>query len=174
MPVTWSDEKLIPLYCPGRGSNSRPSARRSFKHDQGVPRPNHSATARRRQKHRGTERERQRAILFFLWFPLCRGEADLATVTAKYGYFRNLPLAPVVGPFSPFFFVLCLSHIDLSPHRPPISAGVFLVFWNLLASLSRLFSVVYHISFRFGPCVQPISSSLNYFANYTSFSSNFS
>ena len=32
-------------YCPGRGSNSRPSARRSFKHDQGVPRPNHSATA---------------------------------------------------------------------------------------------------------------------------------
>ena len=29
MPVTWSDEKLILLYCPGRGSNSRPSARRS-------------------------------------------------------------------------------------------------------------------------------------------------
>ena len=28
MPVTWSDEKLILLYCPGRGSNSRPSARR--------------------------------------------------------------------------------------------------------------------------------------------------
>ena len=45
MPVTWSDEKLILLYCPGRGSNSRPSARRSFKHDQGVLRPNHSATA---------------------------------------------------------------------------------------------------------------------------------
>ena len=45
MPVTWSDEKLILLYCPGRRSNSRPSARRSFKHDQGVPRPNHSATA---------------------------------------------------------------------------------------------------------------------------------
>ena len=39
MPVTWSDEKLILLYCPGRGSNSRPSAHRSFKHDQGVPRP---------------------------------------------------------------------------------------------------------------------------------------
>ena len=33
---------------------------------------------------------------------------------------------------------------------------VFLVFWNLLASLSRIFSVVYHLSF--GPCVQPISS----------------
>ena len=29
MPVTWSDEKHILLYCPGRGSNSRPSARRS-------------------------------------------------------------------------------------------------------------------------------------------------
>ena len=43
MPVTWSDEKLILLDCPGRGSNSRPSARRSFKHDQGVPRPNHPA-----------------------------------------------------------------------------------------------------------------------------------
>ena len=30
MPVTWSDEKLILLYCPGRGSNSRPSTRRSI------------------------------------------------------------------------------------------------------------------------------------------------
>ena len=39
MPVTWSDEKLILLYCPGRGSNSRPSAHRGFKHGQGVPRP---------------------------------------------------------------------------------------------------------------------------------------
>ena len=39
MPVTWSDEKLILLYCPGRGSNSRRSAQRGFKHGQGVPRP---------------------------------------------------------------------------------------------------------------------------------------
>ena len=39
MPVTWSDEKLILLYCPGRGSNSRPPAHRGFKHGQGVPRP---------------------------------------------------------------------------------------------------------------------------------------
>ena len=30
------DEKLILLYCPGRGLNSRPPAHRSFKH--GVPR----------------------------------------------------------------------------------------------------------------------------------------
>ena len=36
MPVTWSDEKLILLYCSGRGSNSRPPAHRSFKHGQGV------------------------------------------------------------------------------------------------------------------------------------------
>ena len=33
------DEKLILLYCPGRGLNSRPPAHRSFKHGQGVPRP---------------------------------------------------------------------------------------------------------------------------------------
>ena len=39
MPVTWSDEKLILLYCPGRGSNSRPPAHRSIKHGQGVLRP---------------------------------------------------------------------------------------------------------------------------------------
>ena len=41
LPVTWtrSDEKLILLYCPGQGSNSRPPAHRSFKHGQGVLRP---------------------------------------------------------------------------------------------------------------------------------------
>ena len=39
VPVTWSDEKLILLYCPGRGSNSRPPAHRSFKNGQGVLRP---------------------------------------------------------------------------------------------------------------------------------------
>ena len=70
-----------------------------------------------REPRRGTERERQREteryILFFLWFPLCRGEADLL-VTAKYGYFRNLlPLVHVVALFSPFFFLLCLSQISL-------------------------------------------------------------
>ena len=37
VPVTWSDKKLILLYFPGRGWNSRPPAHRSFKH--GVPRP---------------------------------------------------------------------------------------------------------------------------------------
>ena len=40
MPVIWSDEKLILLYyCPGRGSNSRPPAHRSFKHEQGAQLP---------------------------------------------------------------------------------------------------------------------------------------
>ena len=39
LPATWSDEKLILLYCPGRGLNSPPHAHRSFKHGQGVPRP---------------------------------------------------------------------------------------------------------------------------------------
>ena len=39
IPVTWSDEKLILLYCPGRESNSRPPAHRSFKRGQGAPRP---------------------------------------------------------------------------------------------------------------------------------------
>ena len=39
--------------------------------------------------------------LFFLWFPLCRGEAGLF-VSPMYGYFCNsFPLAPVVGLFSP-------------------------------------------------------------------------
>ena len=39
MPVTWTNEKPILLYCPDRGSNSRPSAHRGFKHGQGDPRP---------------------------------------------------------------------------------------------------------------------------------------
>ena len=39
VPVTWSDEKLTLLYRPGRGSNSRPPAHRTFKHGQGVLRP---------------------------------------------------------------------------------------------------------------------------------------
>ena len=31
------NEKLILLYCPGRGLNSRPPVHRSFKHGKGVP-----------------------------------------------------------------------------------------------------------------------------------------
>ena len=46
--------------------------------------------------------------LFFLWFPLCRGEAGLL-VTPMYGYFcDSSPLVPAVGHFAPFIFLLCL------------------------------------------------------------------
>ena len=45
VPVTWSDEKLILLYSPGRGSNSRPPAHRSFKNGKASHALNHSATA---------------------------------------------------------------------------------------------------------------------------------
>ena len=95
-------------------------------------------------------------LLFFLCCPLCRGEADLL-VTAKYGYFRNL--LPFIGPCCwPFLYIFLppLPFSDRSSYSPLILAVVFLVFWNLLVSLSRFFSVVYHHSF--GPCVQPISS----------------
>ena len=41
MPVTWLDEKLILLYCPGRvrTHDLPPPTHRSFKHGQGVLRP---------------------------------------------------------------------------------------------------------------------------------------
>ena len=57
-------------------------------------------------------------ILFFLWFPLCRGEAGLF-VTPMYGYFCNsFPLVPVVGLFSQFFFLLCISQVSLHTILP--------------------------------------------------------
>ena len=56
--------------------------------------------------------------LFFVWFPLCRGEAGLL-VTPKYSHFCNFfPLLPVVGIFSPLFFLLCLSQISLHAVLP--------------------------------------------------------
>ena len=56
--------------------------------------------------------------LFFLWFPLCRGEAGLF-VTPMYGYFCNsFPLVPVVSLFSPLFFLLCLSQVSLHTILP--------------------------------------------------------
>ena len=79
-----------------------------------------------------------RIFLFFLWFPLCRSEADLL-VTVKYGYFRNLiPLVPVVGLFSPFVFLLCLSQIYLHTVLPS----------KLLSSST--FSGTFFVSARFG------------------------
>ena len=76
-------------------------------------------------------------------FPFCRGEACLV-VTPMYGYFCNLfPLVPVVGST----FLPPLPFSDLSSHSPPILAVVFLVFCNLIASLSRIFSVISRLSF---------------------------
>ena len=52
------------------------------------------------------------ATLLILWFPFCRGESGV--LVTLYGYFCNLfPLVPVVGLFSPMFFLLCLSQISL-------------------------------------------------------------
>ena len=42
-------------------------------------------------------------------------------------------------------FLPPLPFSGFSSHSPPILAVVFLVFWNLHASLSRLFSVVHHL-----------------------------
>ena len=87
-------------------------------------------------------------------------------------YTRLLSLFVSIGsccwPF-PSIFLPPVPFSDLSSHTSPIFAVVFPVFWNLLASLSRLFSVVYHLSF--GPCVHSISP--GHFANYTSYTSNF-
>ena len=61
--------------------------------------------------------------MFFLWFPLCRGEAGLF-VTPMYGYFCNsFPLVPVVGLFSPLFFLLCLSR-SLFTQSSHLSCGL--------------------------------------------------
>ena len=61
----------------------------------------------------GMEVNAEKKILCFFWFPLSRGKAGLL-VTSNYGYFCNLfPLVPVVGLFSPLFFLPCLSEISL-------------------------------------------------------------
>ena len=49
-------------------------------------------------------------FLFFLWFPLCRGKARHYHVRLHCNLF---PLVPVVGLFSPLFFLLCLFQISL-------------------------------------------------------------
>ena len=74
--------------------------------------------------------------------PSCRGEAGLL-VTPKYGYFVSIGLCcwPFLSTFLP---PLPFSHH--SSRSPPIFAEVFLVFCNLLASLSRIFSLIYHLS----------------------------
>ena len=65
MPVTWPDEKLILLYCPGRGSNTRPSARRGVNMMKVSHALNHSATAADRVPQKEKERERGREDAVF-------------------------------------------------------------------------------------------------------------
>ena len=87
-------------------------------------------------------------------------------------YIRLLSLFVSIGSCCwsfPSIFLPLVPFSDLSSHSSPIFDVVFPVFWNILASLSRIFSVVYHLSF--GPCAHSISP--GHFANYTSFTSNF-
>ena len=81
-------------------------------------------------------------------------------------------IAPCCWPFLSTFLPP-LPFLDLSSHNPPILAVVFLVFYNLLVSLSRIFSVISYLVFRSDHASSPFHPTFNYFANYTSFSSNF-
>ena len=93
-------------------------------------------------------------------FPFCRGEAGLV-VTPLYGYFCHFfPLAPVVGIFSPLFFLLCISQISLHIILPsqPWSSSFLQPAWFFVSDLFGNLS-----SFILTMCP----------ANYTSFSSNF-
>ena len=72
--------------------------------------------------------------MFFLWF-LCMGEAGLV-VTPLYGYICTFSIGPRCWPFlSNFLSPLLFS--DLSSYNAPILAVVFLIFCNLLCSLSQ-------------------------------------
>ena len=64
-------------------------------------------------------------------------------------------------------FLPPLPFLDLSSGNPPILAVVLLVFYNLLVCLSQIFLVISCLIFV------PFHPALNYFTNYTSFSSNF-
>ena len=73
-------------------------------------------------------------ILFFLSFPWCRGEAGHSSVScsAAFVIFFHCSLLFVFS----LHFLLPLPFSDLFSHSPPILAVVFLVFCNLLVSLS--------------------------------------
>ena len=93
-----------------------------------------------------------------------------------YWSLRSTAIFAFIGPCCwPFLsiFLHPLPFSDLSSHSPPISAVVFLVFWSLLASLSRLFSVVYHLSFIRTTCPAHFILLLTILPFYTHFSSNF-
>ena len=90
-------------------------------------------------------RERGEIFLFFLWFP-CVGVRLVywslrrtATFVICFHWSLLLALSLHFSPPLPFS--------DLSSRISPILAVIFLIFCNLLASLSRMFSVIYRLSF---------------------------
>ena len=83
-------------------------------------------------------------VLFFLSFNFCRGEASHSSLRCR-ATFDICSIARCRWPFLSNF--LPLPFLELSFHNPPISAAVFLVFCNLLASLSQIFSVISSLSF---------------------------
>ena len=118
------------------------------------------------QTNRQTDRQTDRQI-YMLYsssgFP-CVGVRLIYWSLRSTATFVNL--VPVAcWPFLSIFLPR-LPFSDLSSYSPPILAVVILVFWNLLASLSRLFSVVYHLSFG------PPPRYTTFFTWLMSFSSN--
>ena len=107
--------------------------------------------------------------MFFLWFPLCRGEADLL-VTAKYGYFRKfgpccmLAFSLHFSSSSAFLRSLFIQSSHLSCDRPR--------FLEPSSSLSRLFSVVYHLSFGPPPRYKKVFTWLMSFSSNLMFRSS--
>ena len=98
------------------------------------------------------------------------GEAGLL-VTPKYSYFRNLfPLVPVVGlylhfsSFSAFLRSLFTQSSHLNCGRPRFLEPSCFFVSDFFGNLSS-FTLTIHVSSPFHPA-------LDYFANYTSFSSN--
>ena len=80
VPVTWADEKLILLYCPGQGSNSRPPEHRGFKHGQGAPRPyslGHN-TSDSVQLLRQRSIEIIKLIVYFIYYTNCLLESKFS------------------------------------------------------------------------------------------------
>ena len=116
----------------------------------------HNSNSVTATKHSSQESKRRVSVnietytFFFLSFPLCRGDAGHSLFDCFLILFHCSPLLTFYLHFS-----ASSAFLDLSSHNPPILAVVFLVFWNLLVSLSVIFSVIYRLSFW--QCVQPIS-----------------
>ena len=82
---------------------------------------------------------------FFLSFPFSRGDAGQLSLrcTATLVMF---PIAPCCWPYLSTFLPP-LPFFDTPSDNPPILPVVFLVFSNLLVSLSQIFSVICRLSF---------------------------